>query len=177
MDREQFAIKNMGLLYHYYEQYDITDEDLRQDLALAYWRAIRSYDVDSEVFLSSYVYKVLNMELSKHIRYINAKKRNLAEGIKKYSLDGYASDDAKETFGAVVGYADKNIEQVDCDDAVERLMDCLPANQAEIVRLTYQGYKGSEIGKMTGSTRQNINSILHKAQKRAKALLWEEMMG
>lgn len=77
----------------------------------------------------------------------------------------------------MVGYADKNIEQVDCDDAVERLMDCLPANQAEIVRLTYQGYKGSEIGKMTGSTRQNINSILHKAQKRAKALLWEEMMG
>lgn len=176
MDREQLAMENIGLLYHYYKQYNVTDEDLKQDLALAYWRAMRGYDEDNEAMLSTYVYKVLNMEMCVHIRYNNAKKRNLAEGIAKYSLDGYASDDAKETFGAVVGYMDKNIEQIECDDVVERLMDCLPTNQAPIVALTYQGYRGSEIGKITGTTRQNVNSILHKAQKRVRALLWEEMM-
>lgn len=176
MDRKQFAMENIGLLYHYYEQYKISDEDLRQDLALAYWRAIRTYKMDSEVFLSSYVYRVLNMELSRYINYHKAEKRTLFTGVSKYSLDAQASDDAKETFGAIIGHTDKNIAQIECDDVIERFMDCLPANQANIMRLAYQGYSCAMIARALGTTRQNVNTILHRAQKKARTLLWKEMM-
>lgn len=180
MDKEKFAHDNIKLLYAYFHKYKIYDEDEQQDYAYMYWKAIcyyfeQGYDKRTTAF-SSYLYKALNRLFANKQKAKHALKRTLFEGEVMYSLETPLVKDENYHFSDVVGEYCKDIEQVDCDDVVERLCPQLTPKQARVLQLTYNGYNSAEIGRILGMTKSNANKYQHKTIDFAKRQLWKEMM-
>ena len=71
---------------------------------------------------------------------------------------------------------DDSFERFECNDAVERLLPYLQPEEQEIVKLSYAGYKGVEIAKIMGCSRQNVSARQKRIHNFAKRQLWKEMM-
>lgn len=68
----------------------------------------------------------------------------------------------------------KQIEFIDELQKVEQIIESLPKNQKEIIRLRYTyGYTDKEVEKLTGLNRNNIKVILSRARKIIKELFFQ----
>lgn len=177
LDKQKFAEDNIGLLYSYFTKHKVHDEDMQASLGLAFWRAVLTYKEDKGFTFSTYAYKVLGGEMYTMIRNSQMQKRTLGEGEKIWHFEHITStnEDDVEASG-LIGDCDDSFERFECNDAVERLLPYLQPEEQGIVKLSYAGYKGVEIAKIMGCSRQNVSARQKRIHNFAKRQLWKEMM-
>jgi RNA polymerase sigma-70 factor (ECF subfamily) len=142
-------------------------EDLTQEAFLQLFRKIGSFRGDSS--FSTWLHRVtLNIALMRF------RKRKLAE---ISFTDTYEADDESGRPPSQIGAADLNLTGLVDRVGLNRAIDQLPPGcKAMFMLHDVQGYAHVEIAKILGCSIGNSKSQLHKARRRLRQLLREQVL-
>jgi RNA polymerase sigma-70 factor (ECF subfamily) len=120
-------------------------QDLAQDILLAIWRALPSFE--ERASLRTWVFRVAHNVAVTHV--VRGKRDRLARSV--------PIDDA-----AVVRDAAREAEGRDAVDRLAALVRALRPADAQIILLYLEGLEYAEIAEVTGLTRENVGVKVHR---------------
>lgn len=160
----------------------IDKEDLMQEMTIATWEALETYDLSYGTQFSTHLYNHLRGQKTKVTQPLFAKKRSATHGI--FSLDSsnefdQFTDDSLLEKNVLKSLADQNadIESVFFNDDIEKLIyentNEMERDFIEIMILESQGKYGNkaEVGKKYGLDRKTVARRVEKTKMKLQNLL------
>ena len=162
-DEENLVLDNIGLVgdlaSKYYMKFNCSFEyeDLRSVGMVALAKAAKSYNKDLGFAFSTYAYKIIKNEI---ILYFNLNKNhNTNISLSKEVLDGLELGDTIPLDYDFFDDLEKTVENEKLYEAIESLEE----NHKKIINYRLQGLTYKQIGKIMGTSHQNVNSMYNRA--------------
>ncbi len=131
-------------------------DDLYQEGLIALDRAIRTYDIDSQVPLEGYAY----LFIKRQIRNYTLKHNRIFERRNLLSLDKVISEDNPNTYLSLV--AEKPARHPEAEDIIKEL----PPMDQTIVRMRLKGYKYREIAEKLSINEKKVDNVIYRLKQR-----------
>lgn len=163
-DPEELFNNNINLAYkfakRYYKSYEF-DEAIQISL-LGLWKACLTYDKNKGLALSTYSYKVMQNEFNMLYR----EKKKYSKYI-TVSMEENITDNLKisDTLESDINYEEdilSKIEKAEILEDLERYIDSMEDNHAEICRLYFKGYTQIQISKKIGVSQAQVSRVVNK---------------
>lgn len=167
MTPEELFEQNQGLVFltlkrmlpnHY------TDPDLQQEAQMALWQAAVNFDDSMGYAFSTFAVKCIHNRLVRIIKAWSRKCRSPSGEV--ISVNDSVSKDSAETLESQI-IGDIDVMFVDIQSAFSQLN----AEEMEVVRLLYSGYKQYEIKEIMGISKPTIIKRTRSAKKKLEAYL------
>lgn len=168
---------NLGVLYKYYKTHSYWGdeyEDIRQECALAYCKAIIKYDETSGYTLSTYIWSTISNHLRQRHYIATMQKRTFAEGTKYFSLNQRCKDEYSDEsleHSELVGYDDDGYDTIDTWCALEVARSKLTRKQNEAIDLRLAGNTNEKAAKIL---EQSTSAVTEKL-RRSRPIIMKEL--
>ena len=178
IDKTKMMEDNIGLVYKFCYLHNITDEDKIQEVAYAYCRAVKAYDIEkAQHTLGTYAFTAMKNRMYTLNQVSKYPKRTPPEGAKFFSLDQKRQATQGESgwehdyFGDVIGYDDYGFERVDIQDIIDKIRPKLTKKQLKVFDLLIAGNTRNEVAKILNRS----NQAIQQAITRMKDIILEEV--
>lgn len=163
-EQQKLVEDNHNLIYHILRKMNLSDDEFYGIAAIGLCKAAMSYGKSNKVVFSTYAHHVMHAEIKNEFTRLGAKKRT-GDTV---SLDELVPGAVDLTVGETLYGADTPYTVAVANDLFG-FIEQLPRKQREVVWLTVQGYKGTEIHKPYGKTSQAASSLLNNARREIRA--------
>ena len=139
------------------------DEDILQIGRLGLLAAIRSYDVNCNMKMSTYATRCIYNEIASYLKTINRAKRKVEY---QRSLDQVQSEDGKLDMYGNIADDRINVEGDICVTIlIQNYIDKLTDRDKQIMQMLIKGYSAVDIANQLGISRQRASKVVsgHKA--------------
>lgn len=161
--------------YRLFQRHGIEYEDLYQEAYIAFEKAVRYYQQDSQVLLYTYVNISVHSKLQNYIRSFTTKKNFIY--VNSLSLDDFVvMDDTSISLMDCIEdiSAEKPEDILDCNILIQRLRYfCweLSFFQSQIFELKWNGFNNGEISLLLDVPVKDINNYIYRIRSRLKKYL------
>ncbi|MBE6146800.1 MAG: sigma-70 family RNA polymerase sigma factor [Firmicutes bacterium] len=161
--------------YKMFEKYGLEYDDLYQEAYIAFFKAVRYYQQDSQVLLYTYVNISVHSKLQNYIRSFTTKKNSI--NVSSLSLNELITgDDFNISLQDMVEDTSilKPDDVLEGNILVERLKNfCFELSffQGQIFELKYNGFDNSEIATLLDIPSKEINNYIYRIRMKLKKYL------
>jgi RNA polymerase sigma factor (sigma-70 family) len=163
-EQQKLVEDNHSLIYQFLHKLNLDIEEFYGIAAIGLCKAALSYKESWKIKFSTHAYYVMNAEIKNEFIRLGAKKRT-GDTV---SLDALVPGAVDLTVGETLYGADTPYTVAVANDLLG-FIEQLPRKQREVVWLTMQGYKATEIHKPYGKTRQAASLLLNNARREIRA--------
>lgn len=165
--------ENENLVYFCLKKYGLEfDEDYQQMARIGLWNACKSFDISKEFKFSTYAVHVINNEVFKQFRKINAKKERTAVVIslnEKISNNGTTKDIENLTYEDSLADSKDYYESFIIKDVIKQVYDKLSKEEQKLFILYFVEDKTQqEISKKLNLSQSYISRLLKKLKNKFK---------
>ena len=181
LTKEQQAMveNNHQLIYWFLNKEKLSIEDFYDIVAIGLCKAAIDFDESKGFKFSTLAYRCMRNEVGSYLRSINAKGRAGNNHI--ISLDTTYFDEeekiplidtiSENDFDSLIeNLADNNCNRKYENMVISRLgtldLSLFTKKQSEVIKLLYKGLNKSEVAKILGCSKQNIDSYLKNIRKK-----------
>lgn len=159
--RQDIIDKYKHILYNFFNQHRITDQDIRQDLLLKYYKIVENFDHLKNNSIEAYIGSSLK-KIWKRYWFDFYKKENI--NMKLYSS---LNEEEKKQWELAISI-DKSFHpgnEPSCPEIIISFISLLTLRQQELIALVfYKGFNFKEAAVRMGSTKQNISKMWNNIQ-------------
>lgn len=162
--------KNMGLVYYLARSFQkstggIEYDDLVQEGMVGLVKAARAFDESKGILFSTYAWISIKRRILLYIKRQRKHKRDISINQDIRGTDGVPMEE-------ILGYSQKEYENVWKRDLLERCIRSLNQSQREIVLLYYgKGLKQKEIAKQLGISQGQVCRIIKRCLEKMRKTL------
>lgn len=128
-------------------------EDWLQDAKIAFYYAVKTYDITHSRTLGAYAKICVRNKLVSRIRYEASKKRKKVDALSHAQLSG----------GDVQGSL---LSSYDVDTLRKKARETLSKYEYRIFEMYASGMKGREISQLTGKSEKSINNAIYRMKRK-----------
>ena len=165
--------KNMGLVYYIARSFQksttggIEYDDLVQEGMVGLVKAARAFDESKGILFSTYAWNCIKRRILLYIKRQRKHKRDIS-----INQDIWGTDGDGAPMEEILGYSQKEYENVWKRDLLERCIRSLNQSQREIVLLYYgKGLKQKEIAKQLGISQCQVCRIIKRCLEKMRKIL------
>lgn len=148
--------KNHNLIYKFAYQHKLPIDDYYDLLAISLCEAAKKYDESRGAF-STFAYTYMMNSFRKHYRHIHTQKYVPDEKMFSYdnnNMIGYFADD------------NNDFDDIDTKIMFDSFCNSLTKKEKEVAELLFRGASQAETAEALSCSRQNINGLVSKIQKK-----------
>jgi RNA polymerase sigma factor (sigma-70 family) len=127
-------------------------EDLEQEIAVAFFKAYKKYDIDQQCDFITWVYRIVNTHLKQVLRDSNASNRKVHYYTSSLNTNVSNCENAVEKINTIKSKEDFT-KIVEIKDIFERLDETIKS----VIYLQLKGYSQIQIGKILGYSQAKVS--------------------